>query len=76
MRAVKDRRIYYTTAFCNWWPQQRALVQVLYMAKLFYPERFGDIDVEREGNRIFRRFYGADSLYTAMARDLELYTWE
>jgi iron complex transport system substrate-binding protein len=70
--AVKNRRVYYTTAFCNWWPQQRALAQVLYMAKLLHPERFSGLDVEREGNRIFKRFFGADSLYTAMARDLEL----
>ncbi|MBN1309623.1 MAG: ABC transporter substrate-binding protein [Chitinispirillaceae bacterium] len=76
VNAVKNRRIYYTTASCNWWPQQRALLQVLYMAKLFHPDLFRDLDVEREGNRIFKRFYGADDLYTAMARDLELYSWK
>jgi iron complex transport system substrate-binding protein len=74
--AVKNRRIYYTTAFCNWWPQQRALAQVLYMARLLHPDLFPDLDVEREGNRIFKRFYGADSLYSEMARDLELYRGE
>ncbi len=76
VEAVKNKRVYYTTAFCNWWPQQRALVQVLYMAKLFHPDRFADLDVEREGNRIFKRFYGDDSLYTEMANDLELYSWK
>ncbi len=75
VNAVKKRHVYYTTAFCNWWPQQRALVQVLYMAKLFHPHLFVNLDVESEGNRIFRRFYGADSLYTALARECELYTW-
>ncbi len=76
VNAVKNRRVYYTTAFCNWWPQQRALAQVLYMAKILHPERFSDLDVEREGNRIFKRFFGAESLYTAMAGDLELHTWK
>jgi len=76
IEAIKNKRVYYTTAFCNWWPQQRALAQVLYMAKLLHPELFTDLDVEREGNRIFKRFYGADSLYTEMARDLELYSWK
>ncbi|MBN1575001.1 MAG: ABC transporter substrate-binding protein [Chitinispirillaceae bacterium] len=76
VRAVKKKRIYYTTAFCNWWPQQRAIVQVLYMAKLLHPELFASIDVEREGNAVFRRFYGADSLYTAMAAELELHSWK
>ena len=76
VNAVKNRRIYYTTAFCNWWPHQRALAQVLYMAKLFYPELFKQLDVEKEGNVIFKRFYGSDSLYSQLARDLELYTWK
>ncbi len=71
--AVKNRRIYYTTAFCNWWPHQRALVQILYMAKIFHPERFSNLDVEREGNEIFKRFYGEDGLYSKMASDLELH---
>lgn len=74
--AVKHKRVYYTTAFCNWWPHQRALVQVLYMAKLFHPDRFEHLDVEKRGNKIFKRFYGADSLYTAMAEDLELERWK
>lgn len=76
IEAIKNKRVYYTTAFCNWWPQQRALAQVLYMAKLFYPDRFADLDVESECNRIFKRFYGEDNLYTEMANDLELYSWK
>lgn len=76
VRAVRQKNVYYTTAFCNWWPHQRALAQVFYMAKLFHPQRFADLDVEAEGNRIFKRFYGADSLYSEMARDLELRGWK
>jgi len=76
VNAVKNKRVYYTTAFCNWWPHQRALVQVLYMAKIFHPALFEDLDVEQRGNAIFKRFYGEDSLYTEMARDLELNSWK
>jgi hypothetical protein len=47
---------------------------VLYMARIFHPGLFPGLDVERQGNAVFRRFYGADSLYTAMARRLELHT--
>ena len=75
VNAIKNRRIYYTTAFCNWWPQQRALAQVLYMAKLFYPDRFEGLDIEKCGNDIFKRFYGVDSLYSTMSNELQLYTW-
>ena len=74
--AVRSRNVYYTTAFCNWWPHQRALAQVLYMAKLFHPDEFPDLDVEKEGNEIFARFYGVDGLYTDLARALELHHWD
>jgi iron complex transport system substrate-binding protein len=73
--AVKNRRIFYTTAFCNWWPHQRAIVQVLYMAKIFHPDLFEALDVEKQGNAVFKRFYGKDSLYSEMARALELHSW-
>lgn len=75
VNAVQNGRVYYTTAFCNWWPHQRALVQILYMAKLFHPELFASLDVEQQGNRIFERFYGDSGLYTEMARDLQLHSW-
>ena len=76
VNAVRDGRVYYTTAFCNWWPHQRALVQILYMAKLFHPDLFADLDVQQWGNEIFERFYGVGGLYTEMARDLELHSWD
>jgi iron complex transport system substrate-binding protein len=73
VNAVKNRRVYYTTAFCNWWPHQRAIAQTLYMARIFHPDKFKDLDVEKEGNEIFKRFYGVDNLYTELAKDLEFY---
>lgn len=75
VNAIRNKNVFYTTAFCNWWPHQRAIVQVLYMAKLFHPRLFDDLDVEKQGNKIFKQFYGEDSLYTAMADELELYRW-
>jgi iron complex transport system substrate-binding protein len=76
VNAVKNRRVYYTTAFCNWWPHQRAIAQVFQMAKIFYPDKFKGLDVEREGNEVFKKFYGQDGQYSRMARNLELYTGE
>ncbi len=74
VNAVKNKRIYYTTAFCNWWPHQRAIAQVFQMAKIFHPDKFRDLDVEKEGNDVFKRFYGEDGLYTNLKDKLELYT--
>jgi len=74
--AIKNRQVYYTTSMCNWWPQQRAIVQTMYIAKLLYPDRFANLDVEAEGNEIFKRFYGEDNLYSKMAVQVGLYRWE
>jgi hypothetical protein len=45
------------------------------MAKLFYPEEFKDLDVEKECNEILERFYGNDGLYTEMSAHYDLYRW-
>jgi len=76
INAVKNHRVYYTTTFCNWWPHQRAIAQTFQMAKIFYPDKFKDLDVQKEGNEVFKRFYGQDGLYTRLAKDLGLYTGE
>jgi len=76
VNAVKNKRVYYTTAFCNWWPHQRAIAQVFQMAKIFHPDKFADLDAEREGNEVFKRFYGGERLYTGLVKKLELYTGE
>lgn len=73
INAVKNKRVYYTTAFCNWWPQQRAIAQTFQMAKIFYPNKFKGLDVEKEGNEVFKRFYGGEGLYTSLIKKLELY---
>jgi iron complex transport system substrate-binding protein len=44
---------------------------MMHMAKIFYPDKFKDnLDLEKEGNEIFKRFFGEDGLYTEMADDL------
>ena len=40
------------------------LAEVRYLAKLLYPDKFEDLDVEAEGNEIMEHFYGVDGLYT------------
>lgn len=76
VNAVKNKQVYYTTAFCNWWPHQRAIAQVFQMAKIFHSDKFRSLDVEKEGNEVFKRFYGEDNLYTRLVNNLELYIGE
>ncbi|HPY71752.1 MAG TPA: ABC transporter substrate-binding protein, partial [Methanothrix sp.] len=53
-----------------------SVTQVLYLAKLFHPDRFEDLDVEEEGNEILKTFYGVDGLYTELENEFQLYRWD
>ena len=75
INAVKNRKVYYTRAYCHGWGPATGVTEVFYMAKLFYPEEFKDLDVEKECNEILERFYGIDGLYTEMSAHYDLYRW-
>jgi ABC-type Fe3+-hydroxamate transport system substrate-binding protein len=70
INAVKNGSVYYITGNCNYRPFQRIIVGMLYMAKIFYPGELKDLDLEKEGNELFKAFYGDDGLYTEFADDL------
>ena len=70
INAVKNGSVYYITGCCMSYPHQRIMVGTLYMAKIFYPEKLKDLDLEKEGNEIFEAWYGVDDLYTKMADEL------
>ena len=76
INAVKDKRVYYTKGFAGGWNQATGITETFYMAKLFHPDKFDDLDVEIEGNEILERFYGVDGLYTEMAELCDLYRWD
>ena len=52
--AVKMRRVFYTFGFWYWWDPAEVLVETVHLAGLFHPDLFGRIDLEKEGNEIFR----------------------
>ena len=66
--AVKNRTVYYTShGYCYGTPQDKNLAAAFYLAKLFHPDKFEDLDVEEEGNEIYERFLGVDGLYSEYA---------
>ena len=73
INAVKNHKVYYTKGFACGWDPATGLTETFYFAKLFHPEKFMDLDVEKEGNDIFKRFYGVDGLYTEMSAFYELH---
>ena len=68
MDAVKNRKVYYTLSGFTYWMNDcpRPLTEIFIMAKLFHSDKFEDLDLEAEGNEIFKRFYGVDGYWTEL----------
>jgi iron complex transport system substrate-binding protein len=73
--AVKMRRVFYTFGFWYWWDPAEVLVETIYLAGLFHPDLFESFDLEREGNEIFREFYGVENAFTILCRVLGCGSW-
>lgn len=66
--SVQNGNVYNCFApHCRGAPPDRNLFNIIYMAKLFHPEKFEDIDLEREGNEIFKAFLGVDGVFSEYA---------
>ena len=74
--AVKSKRVYYSRSFMKGWDPAMGICEIYYLAKLFYPDIYRDLDVEKEGNDILLRFYGADGLYSDFINNSELHRWK
>ena len=76
VKAVKNRNINYTKGWYIGWDPATGVAETFYMAKIFHPDKFKDLDVEEKGNEILKRFYGVDGLYTWMLEICDYYNWE
>jgi iron complex transport system substrate-binding protein len=76
VNAVKNHRVNHTKGFMMGWDPVTGLTEVFYMAKLFYPEEFKDLDVEKECDEILEKAYGVDGLYITLIKARDLYTWK
>ncbi len=75
--AVKNKRVYNTKGWYAGWDPATGLCECIYMARLFYPEKFEDLDVEAECNEVLEEFYGVDGLYDWMLENCgDYYTWK
>ncbi len=75
VKAVKDKKVFYTFGFWYWWDPAEVLVETLYLASMFYPEKFGGIDLAKEGEEIFTKFYRQDGAFSALWKILNLHEW-
>jgi iron complex transport system substrate-binding protein len=75
VKAVKNKQVYYTFGFWYWWDPAEVLVETLYLAGLFYPEKFSRFDLAKEGPEIFKTFYRAEDAFSALGKVLNLNEW-
>lgn len=66
MQAVKNNKVYNLRGPASDWDTAIEGTEVFYVAKILYPDLFKDLDVEKYGNEIMKKFYGVDGLYTEM----------
>lgn len=65
IKAVKEGKVYNTFyPNCRGSPHDRNLINMFYIAKLLYPEKFKDINFEAEGNAIMKEFLGVDGVFS------------
>ena len=76
INAVKNKRVYYTKGYMIGWDPATGLTESFYMAKLFHPDKFEDLDVEEKNNEILKQFYRADGLYTWLLENYDFQQWE
>ena len=77
VNAMKNGRVYSTrVGYQGRGTLGQHLIQVHYLAKLFYPDEFEDLDMEEEGNEIMEYLYGVDGIYTDMAEEYDFYRWD
>ena len=70
VNAVVKKQVYYTLGMQSGWHMPRNLTEMLYMAKLFHPDKFKDLDPEAEGNAIYERLYGKPGCGRREAKNL------
>lgn len=75
IRAVKSGRVYYTFGFWYWWDPALVLVESLYLSRLLNSSPVSPSDLGREGDAIFREFYGVDGAFKALCRVLACDEW-
>jgi len=75
VRAVKERRVYYTFGFWYWWDPALVVVETAYLASLFHPAEFPGFDLDRAGRAAFGKFYGSAAAFSALAEALKCHDW-
>ncbi len=75
VKAIRERKVFYTFGYWYWWDPAQVLLETYYLAKLFYPEIFSNLNLTQEGNAIYEKFYGLKSGFSSLCRILCCDEW-
>ena len=71
IQAVEDGNVYNVFyPHCRGRPVDINLINMIYIAKVLYPEKFAHIDMEAEGNEIEKAFLDVDGVYSEISEYL------
>lgn len=65
IKAIKEEKVY--NVFypnCRGTPHDRNLVNMFYMAKMLYPDKFASVNIKTEANAIYKKFLGVDDVFS------------
>jgi iron complex transport system substrate-binding protein len=75
VKAVRNGKVRYTFGFWNWWDMAEVAIETLYLARLLHPDKFPGFDLVREGNEVFRAFYGIEGGFSTLCGILRCGEW-
>lgn len=75
IKAVRDKRVFYTFGFWSWWDPAEVLIETLYLAKVFHPALFQNLDLVKEGNAIYKKVYGIEHGYSMLCQSIKCDEW-
>ncbi|MCX8160815.1 MAG: ABC transporter substrate-binding protein [Candidatus Saccharicenans sp.] len=75
VRAVREKKVYYTFGFWYWWDPALVLVECLYLAELLHSGPPASQTMLSAGNEIFAYFYGRPGLFHELCAKINAYDW-
>lgn len=75
VRAVQEKRVYYTFGFWYWWDPALVLVECLYLADLLAGGPPDSRTMLQAGDEIFSFFYGRAGLFRELCAKIKAYDW-
>lgn len=75
IRAVRERKVYYTFGFWYWWDPALVLVECLYLSELLHSGPPDSRAMITAGDEIFARFYGRPGLFQELCDKIRAHDW-